>query len=224
MKRSHLKNKANKTKHPTDIKNYKKQRNLIVKMNKEAKIQYFNNSDTSNNSKHLWEKCKSYFSNKHAKGDCNIMLLENDKILMENTEIASTFNSFFGSVVDSLDLYEWPSEEIQYSFDNIENIVLKYRNHPSIIKIKHNHKINHRFSLQPVSLREVKNVKSNISSNKATAGEIPVNILKQSEFKFEKLTDCINHLFLNGKFPNCLKEANITPVLKKGDATLKTNY
>ena len=34
MKRSKLKNKANKTKHPVDIKMYKKQRNYIVGLNK----------------------------------------------------------------------------------------------------------------------------------------------------------------------------------------------
>ena len=41
MKRSKLKNKANKTKDPTDIKNYKKQRNYVVNLNKEAKLEYF---------------------------------------------------------------------------------------------------------------------------------------------------------------------------------------
>ena len=34
MKRSKLKNKANKTKHPVDIKMYKKQRNYVVGLNK----------------------------------------------------------------------------------------------------------------------------------------------------------------------------------------------
>ena len=43
MKRSKLKNKANKTKDPTDIKNYKKQRNYIVNLNKEAKLEYLVN-------------------------------------------------------------------------------------------------------------------------------------------------------------------------------------
>ena len=33
MKRSKLKNKANKTKHPVDIKMYKKQRNYVVGLN-----------------------------------------------------------------------------------------------------------------------------------------------------------------------------------------------
>ena len=47
MKRSKLKNKANKTKHPSDINNYKKQRNYVAQLNKNAKLEYFNNFDSS---------------------------------------------------------------------------------------------------------------------------------------------------------------------------------
>ena len=42
MKRSKLKNKGNKTKNPTHMKNYKKQRHYAVQLNKKAKLEYFN--------------------------------------------------------------------------------------------------------------------------------------------------------------------------------------
>ena len=42
MKRSKLKNKANRSKDPVDIANYKKQRNLVVSLNSHAKPKYFN--------------------------------------------------------------------------------------------------------------------------------------------------------------------------------------
>ena len=38
VKRSKLKNKANKTKLPVDINNYKKQRNYVANLNKRAKL------------------------------------------------------------------------------------------------------------------------------------------------------------------------------------------
>ena len=41
MKRSQLKNKINKTHKAVDIFNYKKQRNLVVKINNECKREYF---------------------------------------------------------------------------------------------------------------------------------------------------------------------------------------
>ena len=69
MKRSQLKNKANKTKQLEDITKYKEQRNLADKLNRESKTQYFDNIQTSKNSKPFWDKCKPYFSNKQARGD-----------------------------------------------------------------------------------------------------------------------------------------------------------
>ena len=51
MKRSQLENKAYRTKQLEDITKYKKQRNLIVKLNRESKIQYFDNIQTSKNPK-----------------------------------------------------------------------------------------------------------------------------------------------------------------------------
>ena len=45
MKLSKLKNKANKTKRLIDIRNYKKQRNYVVNLNKNAKFEYFSRYD-----------------------------------------------------------------------------------------------------------------------------------------------------------------------------------
>ena len=43
MKRSKLKSKVTKTKDPLDIMIYKIQRNYLTKLNKTAKLEYFNN-------------------------------------------------------------------------------------------------------------------------------------------------------------------------------------
>ena len=64
MKRSKLKNKANKTKSVDDLTKYKKQRNLVVKLNKNCKKGFFDNFEIKNNSKSFWDKCNAYFSNK----------------------------------------------------------------------------------------------------------------------------------------------------------------
>ena len=49
MKRSQLKNKANRAKELEDITKYKKQQNLVVKLNRESKNQYFDNIQSSKN-------------------------------------------------------------------------------------------------------------------------------------------------------------------------------
>ena len=76
MKRSRLKNKANETKSHLNIRNYKKNRNILVSLNKDAKLQYFNNYD-STITKTFWENSKPYFSNKQSKADTDIILSKN---------------------------------------------------------------------------------------------------------------------------------------------------
>ena len=76
MKRSKLKNKANRTKLQDDIAKYKKQRNLVVKLNRDSKLRYFDNIEISQNSKPFWNERKPYFSNKYAHGDSKIILIE----------------------------------------------------------------------------------------------------------------------------------------------------
>ena len=76
MKRSEVKSKVNRTKGPKDISDYKKQRNLLARLNKERRTEYSENLETSKNSKPFWNKCKPYFSNKHAHEESKIILIE----------------------------------------------------------------------------------------------------------------------------------------------------
>ena len=92
MKCSQLKIKAMKPKSKNDVIEYKKQHNLVVKLKKRYKNVFFDNLETKNKSKPFWSTSKGYFSNKHAKGDADILLIENNKILLDNCKIANVFN------------------------------------------------------------------------------------------------------------------------------------
>ena len=80
MKRSRLKYKANKTKKPIDISNFKKQRNYVVNLNKQAKFEYFSSYNYAD-SKPFWVNCKAYFSNKYSKADTDVVLNENGDLI-----------------------------------------------------------------------------------------------------------------------------------------------
>ena len=73
-------------------------------------------------SKPFWNECKLYFSNKHAHGDCKIILIEKEKITnnsnevikkktlpVKNDEIARTFNKHFAETIETLNTFEWSS-------------------------------------------------------------------------------------------------------------------
>ena len=105
MESSMLKSKANKSKRPKDISYYKKQRNPVVRLNNKKRIEYFENLETSKNFKPFWNKCKPYFSNKHAHGESKIILIgkenvilkviANEKLIVKNNEIAKILNKYF---------------------------------------------------------------------------------------------------------------------------------
>ena len=89
-------------------------------------------------SKPFWVKHKPSFSSKHSKAYTNIVLNEKDDNIFKNKEITNTFNEYFGSIVEWLDLHIWT--------EGSSNILLSYTsdggiNHPSIKTIKHNFNI-----------------------------------------------------------------------------------
>ena len=119
MKHSKLKNKANRTKLQDDIAKYKKQQNLVVKLNRDLKLCYFGNTEISKNSTTFWNECKPCFSNKHDQGDSKIILAEKEKItnnsnevikketlLVKNDEITKTFDKHFAETIETLNTFE----------------------------------------------------------------------------------------------------------------------
>ena len=161
MKRSQLKHEANKTKSVDDLIRYKKQRNFVVKLNKNCKKDFFDNLDTKNNSQSFWDKCKPHFSNKHSKGDSDILLIEKGELLLKNKKVAGVFNSRFQSITNSLDLLEYllgPTDQI---YDSIDRIIDSSQFHPSIKNTKQNYKFTSKFSFKPVSEEFVNNIINN---------------------------------------------------------------
>ena len=205
IKRSRLKIKANKTKDPTDIKNYKKQRNYFAHLNKETKLEYFSKFE-SNDNKPFWVNGKPYFTNKHSKADIDIMPSENGELILKNNEFPNIFNDHLGSIVENLGLDYWDNHSLSptKSSDRIENIIKQYKNHPSIRNIKANFNSVCIFTSQPVCVDDFKTVIQNLKNNKSVGSEIPIQILKESECTFETLTNCINKSIETGYSPDSL--------------------
>ena len=82
--------------------NYRKQLNYVTKLNKIAKLEWFNNLKLGKDNRPFWEKCKPYFTDKHSKADTDITLNENKELLLKDKDIADIFNEYFGSIDESL--------------------------------------------------------------------------------------------------------------------------
>ena len=96
---------------------------MVVSLNRQSKIDYFNSISSSKDTKPFWKQYKPYFSNKRAVGDSKIMLIENDKMISDKESVSEKFNNYFSQKVDSFDLYEFPSKLSREYADEINNIV-----------------------------------------------------------------------------------------------------
>ena len=60
----------------------------MVKINNECKREYFDKLNVKTATKPFWKTCKPYFSNKHSHGGSKVTLIENDRTVSENNQIA----------------------------------------------------------------------------------------------------------------------------------------
>ena len=101
--------------------------------------------------------------------------------------------------------------------------IAKGINHPSILAITSEYKNRANFSFNFVSKEDILTEIKVLDVSKAIReSDIPVKIIKTNEnFFAEAICFHFNKSLENGKFPNCLELANITPVFKKGARTSK---
>ena len=135
MKRTKLRNKFL-TERTDESKNrYTSQRNYCVSLLKKTKKNYYNSlneKDVSDNKTF----CKTV---KPILSDKIILLVENDEIIFEDSKIAKSLNSFFSNIVKNLKIPRYrPYNDSLFEnvSDPILKVILKYRNHPSILTIR----------------------------------------------------------------------------------------
>ena len=67
-----------------------------------------------------------------------ILLVENNEIIFEDSKIAESLSSFFSNIVKSLKIPEKkPPNDFSFEkvFDTISKVILKYKNHPRILTV-----------------------------------------------------------------------------------------
>ena len=116
---------------------YKQQRNLVVRLKKDSKFSYFSNLDIRKESRPFWDACKPYFTNKHSRDDISIMLVEKQELILSEKNVCSIFNSYFGNIVQSLNLFQWSgsllnNQWLYVKLDKTDATILKYQNHPGL--------------------------------------------------------------------------------------------
>ena len=229
MTRSRLRNKYLKNRNEENRAMYVKQRNYYVSLLRKSKKEHHENLDERNlmDNKLFWKTIKPSFSDKIVTRD-GIHLTENGEVVKTESETEETLSNFFGDVIKNLMIPKY--SEYDPSIDRVENrtirAILKYRNHPSVLAIRERKKAQINFCFKEVPIEEIQKEILNLNNKKASQNfDIPTNIIKENSDIFEKaLCSFINDSIKSFTLPSCLKEADVTPIHKKGKKDKKENY
>ena len=121
-------------------------------------------------------------------------------------------NSFFINITKGLEL----KEDNESNAKTLEDVLEAFNSHPSIERIWRAIKTNDKFSFQPVPEDLVREIILGLDASKATpVGDIPVDVLKYTvDIHLPFITKIINVSFENGRFPDELKLAEVSPIFK----------
>ena len=230
MTRSRLKNKYLHTPNLTNREKYRTQRNICVTILRQAKKEYFSKLDITEikDNRRFWTIIKPYVSKK-SKSCPKIILIEKDKVINDDIEIANTMNDYFVNVAKSLDITRNISMDNTISIKDERSIQLildSYNVHPSIIAINANIKVVNTFSFSLLTVEDIKDEINHIDVSKATGYDnIPAKMIKCSiNVVTPYLTNVLNHCVINNTFPDELKLADVFACYKKDGVHLKENY
>ena len=142
--------------------------------------------------------------------------------------MAQTLNSFFSNIVTNLKIpaYVDSNSNLENVADPIIKLILKYRDYPSIPAIgESKEKSDSPFLFTGIDKEEILTEILILDTSKACQDtDVLTTILKEIEDSFADFLDTsFNEFVKKSEFPSALKQANITPVFKKGERDCKNN-
>ena len=229
MRRTRLRNKYNKERTDVNRKAYKRQRNLCLKLLREAKTNYYKNLDPNSlyDNRKFWHTVKPLFSGT-IKTSASVTLIENNEIISNDKCVAEIFNEYFATITNSLGIQETGKNTVSTHDvnDPVEIAITKYSSHSSIKKIRENFHPIETFEFRPYSLEEIMTQIERLDHKKACPIEsIPAKVLKEnSDLFLPYLSSTYNTCILENFFLTELKSGDISSLYKKDDVFNKKNY
>ena len=227
MTRSRLRNRFLRNPDMTNKMKYKKQRNYCVNLLKKEKRRYYKNLDLKviNDNKKFWKTTKPLFSDKHTNSR-NITLIDGENIISNDTEVAEIMNGFFSDAVSTLGIKGYQTELANVGSDKINDVITNFKDHPSILKIKQRAQIKDTFTFSMTNVDEIMTEINNLNITKPTTfNNIPAKpTVETNDIYSPFICRIFNDSIINCTFPDSLKMADVTPVHKKDETTIKDNY
>ena len=180
-------------------------KNKVHKILERAKLKHYQRLFEYNRSniRKTWDTINLLVNSKINRNSIQ-KIIHNNREIVDNMEIAEIFNDYLTSIAKDLDSKLPPSNGSPFS-----NVTSNLNS----------------FFLAPVSPFECSKVINSLKPSKQDIDTIPVNLLKDIRDFIAPITcDLINCCFVSGFYPNCLKQARVTPIFKSGDPLEIKNY
>ena len=230
MTRSRLKNKYNKWKSREFFLAFRQSKKECKRLTILSKSNHIKNATKNGimTSKDFWKFMKPIMVNKGIIASNTIILEENGELVSNEEHIVEIFNNHYINIVEntvgkppqSLGNPSMPENDR----NTVRKILDTYKNHPII---QNNLKASDLSFTLPLALKsEINHIAKNIDISKSTGNDsIPPKIVKMAaDIIDEPLTKNFNHSIANNKFCESAKTANVAPIYKKEDRTMKINY
>ena len=231
MTRARLRNKYNKTRSDDDRIAYTKFKNYCTSILAKEKKKCYGNLDVTifADNKKFWERVKPLFSDKTALKH-NIRLKENGKMVSDKKQIAEILNNYLLESVEYLEVERYmPTIVIDRSENNenrIDDIIQKFKDHPSIRKINENVVFEKRFEIKDITEEDMFEKIIKIDASKACMkDDIPPKvILGIADIISSPMTKMFNNSKKSEKYPKPFKTADVTGLPKTRDKQNKKKY
>ena len=184
---------------------FKKYRNTLTSVIKAAKQNYLNSrlKENTSNPKKMWQVINNVLGRIEA--NLETSFTHKNKIIMDKTDIANTFNDYFCSVATEL-------------IDGIEQTPISFEDYLPDPVI-------HSISLEPTNITEVKNVIKDLKVASPGHDDVNITVIKECVNEVSPyLVHIINKSFSSGVFPEQLKIGKVIPLYEKGEKSLFKNY
>ena len=178
--------------------------------------------------KEFWKTIKPVLTNKGCLENSDIMLIDDDEMVTDDKTLAKTFNEHYINIVERSSGLKPEKKKFDNSLNTSRNIlhsiIDRYKNHPSILKIK-SEVSSKSFSdsdfsrnILVTSDEVVKMLKSLNSKKAAGTDRLPIELVKLApEVLSKPLSIAMNNSITSSTFPDRVKVATVVPIDKKAD-------
>ena len=183
---------------------YVKQRNLVTKLKRKSKLEYFNkhcNEGTRAHDRPFWKTVKPFFTSNNA-SNATISIQHQNSLVSEPVEVCNHFNDYFINVADDL------SEPLALTNMNVNDLCDYFSSHSSInfIKLNVSQGLSH-FAFKEVTVQNVMKKCQSLRSGKAPGHDkVTSKFVKVVAAQLSpSLSHIFNHSLKMSVFPETLK-------------------